>query len=53
MPKISLPARPTRRFPRMLQTAEQLVEVPLEVVARFRLLKPIADIPALRGHHGT
>ena len=29
------------------QTAEQLVEVPPDVVAR--LLEPIADIPALRG----
>ena len=33
--------------------AEQLVEVSLEVVARLRLLEPIADIPALRGPYGT
>ena len=53
MPKISLPSRPTRRFPRILQTAQQLVEVSLEVVATLRLLEPIADIPALRGRCGT
>ena len=35
------------------QVEEQLVEVPLVVVARFRLLEPIADIPALRGPCGT
>ena len=28
VPKISLPSRPTRRFPRILQVAEQLVEAP-------------------------
>ena len=53
VPKISLPSRPTRRFPRILQSAEQLVEVSLEVVARLRLIEPIADIPALRGPYGT
>ena len=53
VPKISLPSRPTRRFPRILQTAEQLVEVSLEVVARLRLLEPIADIPARRCPYGT
>ena len=49
VPKISLPPRPTRRFPRILQTAEQWVEVSLDLVARLRLLEPIADIPPLCG----
>ena len=53
VPKISLPSRPTRRFPRILQTAEQLVEVSLDLVARFGFVDPIADIPALRGPYGT
>ena len=29
------------------------MEVPPDVVARFGLVEPIADIPALRGHHET
>ena len=45
VPKISLPARPTRRFPRMLQGAEQLVEVQL-IDRWFIPLVQIADIPA-------
>ena len=53
VPKISLPSRPTLRFPRILQTAEQLVEVSLDLVAKFGFVDPIADIPALRGPYGT
>ena len=53
VPKISLPSLPSRRFPRILQTAEQLVEVSSDLVARFGFVDPIADIPALRGPYGT
>ena len=49
VPKISLPSRPSRRFPRILETAEQLVQVSLDLVARIGFVDPIADIPALRG----
>ena len=52
VPKISLPSRPTRRFPRFLQLAEQLVEAPT-IDRWFILLVQIADIPALRGPFGT
>ena len=49
VPRISSSSRCFRTVLSAPQTAEQLVEVPPDVVARFRLLEPIADIPALRG----
>ena len=49
--KISLPSRPARRFPRMLQVAER-VQVPL-IDRWFIPLVQIVDIPALRGPFGT
>ena len=53
VPKISSPSRSSRTVLSEPQVAEQLVQVPPVVVARFRLLEPIADIPTLRGPFGT
>ena len=53
VPKISASSRCLRTVLLEPQMAEQLVEVPADVVARFRLLEPITDIPALRGPFGT
>ena len=53
VPKISWPSRSSRTVLSEPQKAEQLVEVPPVVVASFRLLQPVADIPALRGPFET
>ena len=53
VPKISGPSRCPRTVLLEPQKAEQLVEVPPDVVARLGLVEPIADIPALRGRFGT
>ena len=49
VPKISSSSRCSRTVLMEPQTAEQFVEVPPDDVAKFPLIEPIADIPALRG----
>ena len=53
VPKISSSSRCSLTVLREPLTAEQLVEVPRDIVAKIRLFEPIADIPALRGPFGT